>query len=147
MDHVGFLMSDNSRLLRRAFDRKVREIGVTGPQARLLLTLNRAPGENQGFYAERLEVEPITLCRMADRLEEANMIERRPDPADRRAWQLHLTDKSRKMVGRLQQKAESLVDDMLAGLTADERSEFSRLLTAVGENLSDLRDNARISHG
>ncbi len=140
-------MSDNSRLLRRAFDRKVREIGVTGPQARLLLTLNRAPGENQGFYAERLEVEPITLCRMADRLEEANLIERRPDPADRRAWQLHLTDKSRKMVGRLQQKVESLVDDMLAGLTADERAEFARLLTAVGENLSDLRDTARISHG
>jgi len=147
MDHVGFLMSDNSRLLRRAFDRKVREIGVTGPQARLLLTLNRAPGENQGFYAERLEVEPITLCRMADRLEEANMIERRPDPTDRRAWQLHLTDKSRKMVGRLQQKVDSVVDDMLAGLTAEERSEFSRLLAVIGENLSERRDTARISHG
>jgi DNA-binding MarR family transcriptional regulator len=147
MNHIGFLLADNSRLARRAFDRKVREIGVTGPQARLLLTLNRAPGENQGFYADRLEVEPITLCRMADRLEEAGMIERRSDPADRRAWQLHLTDKSRKVVGQLQQKVDSLVDDMLAGLSADERAEFSRLLTAVGENLSERRETARISHG
>jgi DNA-binding MarR family transcriptional regulator len=147
MNHVGFLLADNSRLARRAFDRKVREIGVTAPQARLLLTLNRAPGENQGFYADRLEVEPITLCRMADRLEEAGMIERRSDPADRRAWQLHLTDKSRKVVGQLQQKVDSLVDDMLAGFSADERAEFSRLLTAVGENLSERRESARISHG
>src|SRR6185503_3498487 len=107
---------------------QVREIGVTGPQARLLLTLNRVPGENQGYYAERLEVEPITLCRMVDRLEEASMVERRPDPADRRAWQLHLTDKSRKIVEKLQQRVDSLVEDMLDGLTSAERSEFARLL-------------------
>jgi DNA-binding MarR family transcriptional regulator len=75
------------------------------------------------------------------------MIERRSDPADRRAWQLHLTDKSRKVDGQLQQKVDSLVDDMLAGLSADERAEFSRLLTAVGENLSERRETARISHG
>ena len=147
MEHIGFLLADNSRLARRAFDRKMREIGVTGPQARLLLTLTRSPGENQGFYAERLEVEPITLCRMIDRLEEVNLIERRPDPADRRAWRLYLTDKSRKIVGRLQQKVDSLVDDMLAGLTTAERAEFARLLEVVGENLSERRENARISHG
>jgi DNA-binding MarR family transcriptional regulator len=147
MEHIGFLFANNSRLARRAFDRKMREIGVTGPQARLLLTLTRSPGENQGFYAERLEVEPITLCRMIDRLEEANLIERRPDPADRRAWQLHLTDKSRKIVGRLQQKVDSLVDDMLAGLTARDRAEFGRLLEVVGENLSERREATRSSQG
>jgi DNA-binding MarR family transcriptional regulator len=147
MEHIGFLLADNSRLARRAFDRKMREIGVTGPQARLLLTLSRCPGENQGFYAERLEVEPITLCRMTDRLEEANFIERRPDPADRRAWQLHLTDKSRKIVGQLQRKVDSLVDDMLTGLSAAERAEFARLLKAVGENLSERRDPARTTQG
>lgn len=147
MTHIGFLLADNSRLARWAFDRQVREIGVTGPQARLLLTLNRRPGENQGFYAEQLEVEPITLCRMVDRLEEASMVERRPDPSDRRAWQLHLTDKSRKVVEKLQQRVDSLVDDMLAGLTSAERSEFARLLKVVGANLSERRDMARISNG
>ena len=147
MTHIGYLLADNSRLARWSFDRQVREIGVTGPQARLLLTLNRRPGENQGFYAEQLEVEPITLCRMVDRLEEASMVERRPDPADRRAWQLHLTDKSRKVVEKLQQRVDSLVEDMLAGLTSAERSEFARLLKVVGSNLSERRDMARISNG
>ena len=147
MTHIGYLLADNSRLARWAFDQQVREIGVTGPQARLLLTLNRRPGENQGFYAEQLEVEPITLCRMVDRLEEASMVERRPDPADRRAWQLHLTDKSRKVVEKLQQRVDSLVEDMLDGLTSAERSEFARLLKVVGTNLSGRRDMARISNG
>ena len=147
MTHIGYLLADNSRLARWSFDQQVREIGVTGPQARLLLTLNRRPGENQGSYAEQLEVEPITLCRMVDRLEEASMVERRPDPADRRAWQLHLTDKSRKVVEKLQQRVDSLVEDMLAGLTSAERSEFARLLKVVGSNLSERRDMARISNG
>jgi len=147
MTHIGYLLADNSRLARWAFDQQVREIGVTGPQARLLLNLNRRPGENQGFYAEQLEVEPITLCRMVDRLEEAGMVERRRDPADRRAWQLHLTAKSQKVVAKLQQSVDSLVDDMLCGLTLQEREEFARLLKTVGTNLSGRRDVARISNG
>jgi DNA-binding MarR family transcriptional regulator len=147
MIHIGYLLADNSRLARWAFDRQVREVGVTGPQARLLLNLHRRPGENQGFYAEQLEVEPITLCRMVDRLEEAGMVERRRDPADRRAWQLHLTAKSQKLVAKLQQSVDSLVDDMLCGLTSEERAEFARLLKAVGTNLSERRDVARISNG
>ena len=147
MTHIGYLLADNSRLARWAFDQQVREIGVTGPQARLLLNLNRRPGENQGFYAEQLEVEPITLCRMVDRLEEAGMVQRRRDPADRRAWQLHLTEKSQKVVAKLQQSVDSLVDDMLCGLTLQEREEFARLLKTVGTNLSGRRDVARISNG
>lgn len=147
MIHIGYLLADNSRLARRAFDQRVREIGVTGPQARLLLTLSRRTGENQGFYAEQLEVEPITLCRMVDRLEEAGMVERRKDPTDRRAWQLHLTAKSQKVVAKLQQRIDSLIDDMLCGLTSDEREEFARLLNTVGANLSERRETARTTNG
>ena len=147
MTHLGFLLADNSRLARWAFDQKVREIGVTGPQARLLLMLNRRPGENQGFYAEQLEVEPITLCRMVDRLEDGGMVERRADPADRRAWQLHLTAKSKQVVEKLQQKADSLVEDMLEGLTSAERTEFARLIRVVAANLTSRREAARISNG
>jgi DNA-binding MarR family transcriptional regulator len=145
--HIGFLLADNSRLARWAFDRQVREIGVTGPQARLLLLLNRFAGENQSFYAERLEVEPITLCRMVDRLEEGGLIERRRDPADRRAWRLHLTPKSRQTMERLQQRIDSLVDEMLAGLSAAERNELERLLKAIGSNLAARRETARAANG
>jgi DNA-binding MarR family transcriptional regulator len=84
---------------------------------------------------------------MVDRLEEASMVERRPDPADRRAWLLHLTDKSRKVVEKLQQRVDSLVEDMLDGLTSDERADFARLLKAVGSNLSERREIARTSNG
>ena len=147
MEHIGYLLADNSRLARWTFDRQVRDIGVTGPQARLLLVLSRAPGETQAFYAERLEVEPITLCRMVDRLEEAELVERRACEADRRARRLHLTPKSRRMVEQLQHKVDAMVDDMLAGLSHAEREEFARLLTIVGGNLSATRDLARAGNG
>lgn len=120
---------------------------MTGPQARLLLTLDRAPGENQGYYAEQLEVEPITLCRMVDRLEEAGLIERRRDPADRRAWQLHLTAKAREVVEVLQRHTDALLEDMLAGLSSAERAEFARLLKAVGANLAARREMVRAANG
>jgi DNA-binding MarR family transcriptional regulator len=147
MNHIGFLLADNSRLARWAFDRQVREIGVTGPQARLLLLLNRFPGENQSFYAEQLEIEPITLCRMVDRLEEAGLAERRRDPADRRAWRLHLTAKSKKTMERLQQRVNSLVEDMLEGLSGSERKEFERLLSQISANLAARRDTLRAANG
>ena len=147
MNHIGFLLADNSRLARWAFDRQVREIGVTGPQARLLLVLNRFPGENQSFFAEQLEVEPITLCRMVDRLEEAGLIERRRDPADRRAWRLHLTAKSRKTMEQLRTRVDALVEDMLSGLSNTERQEFERLLGQVSANLATRRDTLRAANG
>ena len=147
MPHIGFLLADNSRLARWAFDQQVREIGVTGPQARLLLLLNRFPGENQSFYAEQIEVEPITLCRMVDRLEEAGLIERRRDPSDRRAWQLHLTAKSKQTMDGLQHKVDSLVEDMLAGLSGGERLEFERLLKTISTNLATRRELARAANG
>src|SRR5258706_15552124 len=87
-ESLGFLISDVSRLMRRRFDERARLIGVTRAQWRTLVTLSRHEGINQGGLADLLEVEPITLCRMVDRLEEAGLVERRRDPADRRAWQI-----------------------------------------------------------
>lgn len=147
MKNIGFLLADNSRLSRWAFDRQVREIGVTGPQARLLLLLNRFPGENQGFYAEQIEIEPITLCRMVDRLEDAGLVERRPDPADRRARRLHLTAKSRQTMEKLQARVDALLEDMLAGLSQAEREQFTRMLEAISANLAARRETLRAANG
>ncbi len=147
MSHIGYLLADNSRLARRAFDERVRADGVTGPQARLLLMLQRTPGENQGYYADQLDVEPITLCRMVDRLEEAGLVERRPDPNDRRARRLHLTDKSRQKLARLRERLEGLVDEILVGLSPAEREEFRRLLTLVRSNLAAQREQEKAANG
>ena len=141
MENIGYLLGDRSRLLRRAFDDRVRAVGVTGPQARLLMFLSRNEGENQGFYAEQLDVEAITLCRMVDRMADAGLIERRPDPADRRAWRLHLTNKSKAMIVGLRECVDRLIEEMLAGITVTERETFARILTAIGTNLGDRREN------
>ncbi len=140
-------MADNSRQLRRAFDERVRALGVTGPQARLLLTLDREGGQNQGFYADRLDVEPITLCRMVDRLEEAGLVERRRDPDDRRAWNLHLTTKANAQVSRLADNIGQMVEEALTGMSDAERSEFTRMLTLIGNNLSARRDFKDAANG
>lgn len=136
---TGYRLADNSRQLRRLFDERVRSLGVTGPQARLLLSLERNPNENQAFYAERLEIEPITLTRIVDRLEAAGWIERQADPSDRRARILHLTDKSRGIVTRLRVSVEGLFEDMLDGFEARERVQFAEMLERIAANLAAAR--------
>lgn len=141
--NIGYLLNDSSRLLRRAFDERVRELGLTAVQARLLLSLQKFPDNNQAFYAERLEVEPITLTRIVDRMADAGWIERMADPADRRARRLHLTDKSRGIVSKLRTRVEALVKDLTFGLSRDERSELTRLLGIVSQNLAVERGTAK----
>lgn len=138
---IGYRMSDNSRLLRRIFDDRVRDLGLTAAQARLLLFLNRFPGEKQGFYAERLEVEPITLTRLVDRMEDAGWLERRPDPNDRRANLLYLTEKSHEVVKGLRSTVEHLFEEVLDGLGANERTSLLQLLERIGTNLTRAREN------
>lgn len=144
---IAYLLADSARLLRRAFDARVRELGMTSPQARLLLILARTEGENQGFYAERLEVEPISLARMIDRMADGGLLERRPDPADRRAWRVHLTEQARDIVDAVRRAAGPLEDLLLTGLDPDQRAVLARSLQAVRTNLSALREQEANSHG
>lgn len=132
-------MADNSRMLRCLFDDRVRSLGLTAAQARLLLSLHRNPGNNQAFYAERLEIEPITLTRTIDRMEESGWIERRPDPNDRRARILRLTGKSRQIVEQLDETVDHLFEDMLRGLSPSERNSLHALLERIGANLTNAR--------
>ena len=137
-DSLGFLISDVSRLMRRRFDERAREVGATRAQWRTLTTLSRNEGLNQGALADLLEVEPITLCRMIDRLEESGLVERRRDPADRRAWQLFLTDKSKPILDDLRAMAESLFDQVLHGIDESERAALGKSLQRMRANLLTL---------
>lgn len=144
---LGYRMADNSRLLRRLFDDRVRSLGLTAVQARLLLALDRHPDCNQGFYADRLEVEPITLTRIVDRMETAGWIERRADPGDRRARILHLTGKARDKVARVEAIVDRLVGDMLSGFSTSEQHQLADLLARVGDNLAAAREMPEVAHG
>lgn len=130
--NLAYRLVDKSRLVRKRFDESVRDQELTGPQARLLLLLERQPGKRQTSYAEALEVEPITLCRMADRLEEAGWLIRVPDPEDRRARLLQPTEKSREITDALRETIDAMLDDLLSGLTPAEEAELARLLDKVG---------------
>ena len=85
-----FLLHDVARLLRVDADKRARAHGMTRAQWGILIWLERQPGLSQKELAELLEVEPITVARLIDRLETRGMVERRPDPKDRRIWRLHL---------------------------------------------------------
>lgn len=135
-ESMGFLIADASRLMRRNFDGRARSIGVTGPQWRVLTALARNAGINQGGLAEFLEVEPITLCRMVDRLQEAGLVERRADPNDRRAWQLYLTDRAHPLLSQLKELAAGLIDEALEGFEEDEKAQFMAMLERIRSNLS-----------
>ncbi len=147
MSSLLYLLSDSSRLLRRAFDARVRALGMTSPQARLLLILHVTEGENQGYYAERLEVEPISLTRMIDRMEEAELIERRRDPADRRAWLLYLTDRSRQVIDQVSACLTELEHEMLTGLDEAQQTALAQMLEAIRENFATTRPISEVAHG
>lgn len=137
-DSLGFLISDVSRLMRRRFDERARQLGATRAQWRTLTMLSRNEGLNQGALAELLEVEPITLCRMIDRLEESGLVERRRDPADRRAWRLFLTDKSKPMLDELRATADAMFDQVLVGMNAPARDALNDSLNLIRANLLAL---------
>lgn len=147
MSEIGFLLSDASRLLRRRFDERARAIGVTRTQWRALTAISRREGLTQGRLAEVLEVEPITLCRMVDRLEEAGHVERRRDPRDRRAWNLYLTEKSRPLIDQLRTIGDRAIDEALDGVTDAERTALIDLLARIRTNLTDQDDKDRAAHG
>jgi DNA-binding MarR family transcriptional regulator len=144
-------LSDTTRLIRRAFDAKARAIGVTRPQWQVLIMLRRHDGINQGGLAELLEVEPITVGRMIDRLQDAELVERRADPADRRTWRLHLTAKAETLIDQLRPLADELFEDAFGGLSVAERTQLSKTLDRIRQNLSRRTEappiTPLVSHG
>jgi len=146
-ESLGFLLSDVSRLLRRRFDERARASGASVAQWRVLKILLRTPGLNQGQLAELLEVEPITACRMIDRLEEAGFVERRRDPADRRAWRIHLTDKAGPVLDELHVLAADLIEETLQGFSSRQREELIAALEGLRANLTNVQEGKEAANG
>ena len=142
----GFLMHDVSRLLRKTFDRHARTIGLTRAQWRVLAHLSRNEGIKQAGLAEILEIKPITLARLLDRLDAHGWVERRLDPKDKRARRLFLTNKGRSIIRELRVVALSVREEALSGLTESEQDLLIDQLRAVKENLllaDEAADRAR----
>jgi MarR family transcriptional regulator for hemolysin len=132
----GFLVNDVARLFGRRFDQNGRRLGLTRAQCRTLGYLTRYEGINQAGLADLLEIRPMTLVRQIDRMEEAGWIERRLDPADRRARRLFLTAKARPILGRIWNVANETRDEALALLSPVQAETLIELLHRVHATLS-----------
>lgn len=125
-----FLLHDVARLLRMDADRRARADGMTRAQWALLIWLERQPGLSQKELAELLEVEPITVARLIDRLEARGMVERRPDPRDRQIWRLHLCAPAHPMLREIARQRAEIVRMVTAGV--DQRTQDAMTEALIG---------------
>lgn len=146
-ESIGTILGQVSRLLRRTFDERVRVIGVTRPQWQLLNLLSGNEGINQGGLADLLEVEPITAGRMIDRLQDGGLVERKPDPSDRRVWRLFLTADGETLLDDLRPLAKETLELALEGIDDDERAAFVSTLERVRANLTRRAPDESAAHG
>ena len=135
---LGFLLGDVSRLVRMRFDQRARDLDLTRAQWRVLAQLRRREGINQRALADILDIENITLTRHVDRLELKGLVERRPDPNDRRARTLHLKDKAKSVLGELRTLSEQTREEALTGISQEESEQLIDTLLRIKENMSDL---------
>jgi DNA-binding MarR family transcriptional regulator len=133
--NFGFLLNDVARLLRTAYDRRIRKLGLTRAQWWVLTHLYRSNGVTQTELAETLEIEKPTLGRLLDRLEAKGWVRREHDASDRRVWRVHLTDEVEPALRTMRSIAAELRRDALTGISAEERERFVDTLLAIKENL------------
>ena len=131
----GFMLNDVARLLRTYADHKAAQFGITRAQWAVLVRLERFEGLKQSDLAEMLDLQPITLTRLLDRLCDCGLIERRSDPNDRRAKRLFLTPAARPLLEQLGELGEEVMGTALAGVERDSVERMVRELAIVKENL------------
>jgi len=134
METLPFEIGETAHALRKAFDRLAVGLGVTRAQWKVLFKLTRRPGLRQVELADMLDLEPITLCRIVDRLEEAGLVERTRDPDDRRAWRLHVTAQAQPLMEKLTAVGSELVESAFAGIDPQEIEIARNVLARVREN-------------
>ncbi len=133
---VLFLLHDAARQLRQDADRRARAHGLTRAQWIILLRLDRQPGLSQKELAEILEVEPITVARLIDRLERHGMVERRDDPADRRVWRLHLLPPALPVLAEMAAERADMRRVAVDGLPAEALRVVADALTRMKANVA-----------
>jgi MarR family transcriptional regulator, transcriptional regulator for hemolysin len=131
----AFVLVDTARLIRTYADQLGAQYGITRAQWAVMARLERNEGLNQSELAEILDLQPITLTRLLDRLSDSGLIERRPDPDDRRANRLYLTAAARPLLQRLAHLSEELMATALAGVDRSAVATMMPHLTAMKENL------------
>lgn len=132
---VGFLINDVGRLYRRRFERRAKALGLKLVECKALGYLSRNEGINQARLADLIELEPMTLVHLLDRMEKAGWVERRSDPRDRRARCLYLGAKAKPVFTAIWRMADETRNEALTGLSEREREAFAATLERIRSNL------------
>jgi DNA-binding MarR family transcriptional regulator len=135
-DTLGALVTDVSRLMRHSFAERLKGTDMTLAKARALVYVSRNEGIRQVDLADLLEVEPMTLVRLVDQLAAAGLVERRPDPKDRRAYQLFLRPASREPLAHIGRVAAQVRAKALRGVDAAQTEALLDGLRAMRDNLA-----------
>ena len=135
---LGFLFKDVSRRYTRRFEERAQRLALTLPQCRALIHLQSNEGVSQKRLAELADVDPMTLVRILDRMEADGWVQRRFDPADRRAHTLWLTAEAVPVLEQIWQLIIETRAEMLQGLSSEERTVLVTLLERVHANLTAL---------
>lgn len=137
LDNLGFMLQDVARLMRRGFNRRVQDMELTQSQWRALAIMSRNPGMWQCHLADTLEMQPISVARLIDRMQAAGWVERRGDPGDRRAQQLFLTKQAEPTLKNLKKHGAETRAGALKGITVEEQEQFMSVLLRMRANMAE----------
>lgn len=137
IERLGFLIHDVQRLMRKRFEARASGLGLSSAQWRLLVRVAKEDGVAQARLAELLEIEPISVSRLVDRMEEGGWIERRPDAADRRVRMIFLTPKASEAYAVIKSIAGEVYEESLVGVKPEDRRVLIEGLEAMVRNLND----------
>jgi MarR family transcriptional regulator for hemolysin len=140
---IGYLVADLTRLFGRVFDRRASHLGLTRVQWRALKRIHQDEGITQAALADLLDMEPIAVGRVIDRLQKAGFVERNADPDDRRCWRLHLTAQSLQVMDGIEAVALGVRQDTLVGVDPGELAVAVRVLEQIHGNLNRLDREGR----
>ena len=138
---LGFLVADTSRLMRRHFHRRLGELGLSLAQGRALAVLALEEGIKQVTLADKLEIQPMTVARLVDGLQEMGMVERRADPTDRRAFRIHLTAEGTALAKKVWPLVVEAGNMAITGFTEKAAADFYAALTKIKNNLQAMESD------
>ena len=136
--NVGYLLKDVSRRYVARFERHAAEVSLTLMQCKVLLHLSKNEGASQVRLCELTDVEPMMMVRILDRMEADKLLERRPDPADRRARRLYLTRKAAPILDEIDRISEVTRNEIFAGVSKAGREAFLKVLERAHQNACRL---------
>lgn len=136
--NFGFVITEVSRKYLLRFEQRASEIALTLPTCKVLANIQRNEGVNQTRLTELTTLDPMAIVRILDRLEADGLVERRPDPGDRRARCLYLTDKATPTLEEIWQLAAKTRAEAFAGISQEDRNTFLDVLNQLSDNLDQL---------